>query len=127
MTTSKVVFDATTHMRGGGCPSYHGRPSCGPLVGTAIAGSHVNDYWFYLDYKNHAQNESALLVVPKILQNASSLRSPCVRISSDRDGFFGEGRRSQMDDLKALKSKQALKIDNRTIPFQRLSQIRQLW
>jgi hypothetical protein len=40
-------------------------PLAGPIVGTAIAGAHVNDYWLYLEYKDHGQNESVLFVVPK--------------------------------------------------------------
>jgi hypothetical protein len=115
----KVVFDATTHMRGGGVAQViTAAPLAGPLVGTAIAGSHVNDYWFYLDYKNHAQNESALLVVPKnsserVIAKITNVFGSRVTVTD----FSEKGAAVKMDDLKALKSKQALKIDKQNHPL----------
>src|SRR5712672_2926415 len=49
---AKIVFEVTTHMRGGTLAemiSFAG--AGGAIAGNILAGKHVNDYWFYLEYK----------------------------------------------------------------------------
>lgn len=114
----KVVFDVATHMRGGALSQVvQLAPFAGPMVGTAIAGAHVNDYWFYLDYKEHGQNESALLVVPKnasaqVIDKANSVFGARVTVTS----FNEKGSAINKDDLKAGKSKQVVKINKQEHP-----------
>jgi len=43
----KIVFDVSYHMRGGGMSQV-----VGGMVGAAMASAKVNDYWFYLEYKD---------------------------------------------------------------------------
>jgi hypothetical protein len=115
----KVVFDVTTHMRGTAIAQViQAATMAGTIVGSAIAGAHVNDYWFYLDYKDHGQNESALLVVPKnssarVIDKATSVFSSRVTMTD----FSEKGAAVKMEDLKALKSKQVLKIDKQSHPL----------
>jgi hypothetical protein len=115
----KVVFDAATHMRGGALAMVvQAAPIAGPMVGSAIAGAHVNDYWFYLEYKDHEQNESALLVVPKnssqqVIDKATSVFGSRVTVTN----FPETGAAIKKDDLKAAKSKQVLRIDKQNHPL----------
>lgn len=122
----KVVFDAATHMRGGGLAQViQAAPLAGPIVGTAIAGSHVNDYWFYLEYKDHEQNGSVLLVVPKNL--SAQIIDKATRVFGSRvtvADFPEKGVAVKKDDLKAVKSKQELRIDKQNHPMPEIKQDR---
>lgn len=115
---TKIVFEVTTRMRGGAMSQVvHAAPLAGPVVGDALAGGHVNDYWFYLEYKDHTHDESALLVVPKnssdrVIARASSVFGSRVTMSD----FPEKGAAIKMEDLKAVKSKQVLKVDKKSHP-----------
>jgi hypothetical protein len=56
----KVVFEVTTHMRGGALSIM-----VGGLAGAAIAGKHVNDYWCYLEYKKPDGSTAPYLIEVK--------------------------------------------------------------
>ena len=115
----KVVFDVATHMRGGMLAAFvQAVPLAGPVTGAAIAGAHVNDYWLYLDYKDHGQNESALLVVPK--NSSESIIAKATSVFGSRlmlTDFPEKGVAVKMEDLKALKSKQVLQVDKQKHPL----------
>jgi hypothetical protein len=115
----RVVFDSATRMRGGVLAAVVGAaPLAGPITSAAVAGGHVSDYWFYLKYKSGDRDESALLVVPK---NSSA------RVIAEATGVFGiratvtdypqKGEAIKMEDLKALKSKQTLRVDKTNHPM----------
>jgi hypothetical protein len=115
----KVVFDVATHMRGGGLAQViQAAPLAGPIVGTAIAGAHVNDYRLYFQYKDHDQNQSVLLVVPKnhsaqIIDKTTGALGSRVTVAD----FPEKGVAVKKDDLKAVKSKQELRIDKQNHPL----------
>jgi hypothetical protein len=46
-SVQKVVFDLSTHMRGGGMSQV-----VGGMVGAAMAAEHVQDYWCYFEYQD---------------------------------------------------------------------------
>jgi hypothetical protein len=51
-SATKVVFEVTTHMRGGGLAQVVSAiPSPIALADPVIADRHVDDYWFYLAYR----------------------------------------------------------------------------
>ncbi len=56
----KVIFDVTTHMRGGALSQM-----VGGLAGAAIASKHVNDYWCYLEYKKPDGSTAPYLIEVK--------------------------------------------------------------
>jgi hypothetical protein len=115
----KVVFDTATHMRGGALSQVvQAAPLAGPMVGAAIAGAHVNDYWFYLEYKDQAQKKSALLVVPKsssaqVIDKATSAFGSRVTVTD----FPEKGNAVKKDDLQMVKSKQVVRIDRQSHPL----------
>jgi hypothetical protein len=115
----KVVFDSATHMRGGALAQViQAAPFAGPIVGAAIAGAHVHDYWLYLEYKSHGQNEFVLLVVPKdysarAIDKAISTFGSRVTVAD----FPEKGVVVKKDDLKAVNSKQKLRIDKQNHPL----------
>ena len=114
----KVVFDVAAHMRGGALAQVvQAAPLAGPVVGGALGGAHVNDYWFYIEYDDFGKNESALLVVPKdssaqIMDKAKSVFGSRVTVAD----FPEKAAAVKMEDLKAVKSKQALKVDRQNHP-----------
>jgi hypothetical protein len=118
----KVVFDVATHMRGGALSqAIMVAPFAGPVAGSAIAGSHVSDFWFYLDYKGQATNESALLVVPKnssaqVLNKATVVFGARVTVAD----FQEKSAPVKIEDLKAVKSKQLVRIDKQDHPLPEL-------
>jgi hypothetical protein len=115
----KVIFDVATHMRGGILPGVIGAaPVAGPMVGIALAGSHVNDYWLFLSYKGHEGSESTLFVAPKdssalLIDKATALFSSRVTIAD----FPEKSAPVKMEDLKAVHSRQAVKIDRQSHPL----------
>jgi hypothetical protein len=117
-----IVFDATTHMRGGVLSQViQAAPFAGPVVGTAVAGAHVSDYWFYLEYKQHGEIGSALLVVPKsaspqVIDKATSVFGSRVTVAN----FTEKGVPVDKGDLKAVNSKQTLTINKQNHPVPEL-------
>jgi hypothetical protein len=117
-----IVFESTARMRGGELAAVvQAAPLAGPVVGAAVAGAHVNDYWFYLDYKNRDQSESALMVVPKnsserVIAKATSLFGSRATVTD----FPEKGAAVKVGDLKASKSKQALKVGKLSHPLPEL-------
>lgn len=115
----KVIFEDTHHMRGGMFSQViqaAGLP--GLVAGTVIATRHVTDYWFYLEYKDRGQNESALLDIPKessdrVIEKAKLDFGPRVIIPD----FSEKGAEVNPEDLKALKTKQTVKVDRKNHPL----------
>ena len=114
----KVDFEMTTHMRGGAISQVlmaGGLP--GIIAGSELSSAHVHSYWFYLEYMDRDRKESALLEVPKdssaqVIDKATSLFASRVTMTDFRE----KGAEIKMDDLKALNSKQALKVDKKNHP-----------
>jgi hypothetical protein len=118
---AKAVFEGTTHMRGGaisqvvqGVPYYF----AGAVVGAAIASEHVSDHWLYLEYRNHDQKESVLIDVPKdssaqLIDKANTLFGSRVTVAD----FSEKGSEIKLNDLKALESRQKVKVDKQNHPL----------
>lgn len=115
----KVVFEITTHMRGGAVPeAIKAATIAGLIAGNAISAAHVHDYWFYLDYRDHDRKESVLLNVPKdlsarVVDKANSTFGARVTVTD----FPEKGAGVKIEDLKAVKSKQVLKVDRKSHPL----------
>jgi hypothetical protein len=115
----KVVFDVTTHahetavteiVKGTGIPGF--------MLGSAVANQHVSDYWLFLDYRGDKGDERALLEVPKdssteVIDKAQTIFGSRVVVKD----FAEKGATIRIGDLKALKSRQALKIDRKNRPM----------
>lgn len=116
----KVVFETTTHMRGGALAQVvQAAPFAGPVVGGAIAGAHVSNYWFYLRYTEHDRDEAVLLEIPKnasaeVIKKASNVFGSRVTTVDFPDTV---GTAIKREDLQALKTKQALKVDKQNHPL----------
>jgi hypothetical protein len=120
----RVVFEVTTHMRAGALAvvaAAAGLP--GAIASTAIASSHVHDYWFYLEYKDGDHNEQVLLEMPKelseqVIGKTTSLFGSRVTIAEFREQEKdGEIDRKRLPDLR---SKHTLKIDKKNHPLPEL-------
>jgi hypothetical protein len=115
----KIVFEITTRMRGGVVSQIVKAASFpGLIVGSAIEGGHVNDYWFYLEYSDHDSKLSALMKVPKsssaeVINKATSAFGSRVTLTD----FPERGTTIKMEELKSLKSKQTLKVDKQNHPL----------
>jgi len=121
-SVTKVVFEVTTHMRGGGLAEVVSAIPPVAMAGPIIADQHVHDYWFYVAYRNAEQDGEVLLEIP----NSSSRR-----IIDKTTGVFGSrvvvndfpetGENIEPEKLPDFKSKHRLKIDgqNRPVPENR--------
>ncbi len=118
-SVDRVVFEVTLRMRGGVAAAIvTAAPLAGPVVGNAMAGAHVHDYWFYLHYKDQDHGESVLWEVPKsasekFIEEAEQVFGERVTVTE----FPEKGATVKMEDLKALKSKQVLKVDKQNHPL----------
>jgi hypothetical protein len=114
---TKVVFEVTTHMRGGGLAEVVSAIPPVGMAGPVIAGQHVNDYWFYLAYKIADQDEEVLLEIPK---------SSSQKIIDKTTGIFGsralvsdfpeKGESIEPEKLADIKSKHALRVEKQNRP-----------
>jgi len=118
-SVSKVVFEVTTHMRGGGLAEVVSAIPPVAMAGPIIADQHVNDYWFYVAYKAAEQDEEVLLEIPKsssrkIIDKTTGIFGSRVMVNE----FQEKGENIEPEKLADFKSKHGLKIDkqNRPVP-----------
>jgi hypothetical protein len=108
----KVVFDTSTHMRGGKLGLGFG------LAGAAISAHHVTDSWCYLEYRGpDGTVNSYMLIVPTdesaaLLTRMQALFGDKV-VSAD---FAEKPVEIERDTLKDLKSKHDITIDKSNHP-----------
>ena len=111
----KVVFDTSTHMRGGGL----GR-ALGGLAGAAISAHHVTDSWCYLEYRGPDSTvKSYMLIVP--IEASAALHTQMQALFGDKvvsADFPEKAVEIEKDTLKDLQSKHDIHIDksNRPMP-----------
>jgi hypothetical protein len=113
----KVVFDVSTHMRGGGMSQV-----VGGIAGAAMASKHVNDYWCYIEYKKpdgslqpymlEVEKEAA----PALIEKMQAILSGKVTIAE----FAEKEEKIEKDTLKDLQSKHDLEVDEKTHPLPEL-------
>jgi hypothetical protein len=118
-SVTKVVFEVTTHMRGGAIAKVISFASIpGVMVGNALASQHVHDYWFYCEYKNGEQTERVLLEVPKsaseqVISKATRLFGSRVKI----DEFKQTGEEIDQKQLPDRNSEQSVRVDHQDHPL----------
>ncbi len=118
----KVQFEVTTHMRDdtlSGAVGFLGLT--GVAASSVLQLEHVQDYWFYLDYKNGEHNETALLEIPKgfsesVIAKAKSLFGSRVIVPAFQE--HGEPVDPQL--LPAIHSKQSIRVDWKNQPLPEL-------
>lgn len=67
----KVIFEMTTHMRGGGWGNLLGSLGLAPaLIGSSIENKTVSDYWCYLEYRTADGIRTYMLEIPKDMSAA---------------------------------------------------------
>ena len=122
---TKVVFEVTTHMRGGWLPvgvSY--AAVYGAVAANAITAGKISDHWFYLAYKSGNHNEQVLLEVPKkssekVIDEASSVFGSRVEKPLFQEKGAEIERFGKIDDnrLPDLPSKHTMKVDKENHPL----------
>ncbi|MFY9845558.1 MAG: hypothetical protein WA718_11520 [Terriglobales bacterium] len=122
----EAIFEVTTHMRGGAAStaaeaSVAALSLGGLVVSSAIARVHVNDYWLYLECKGPSHNRAVLIDLPKassaqVIDKANSVFGSRVSVTD----FPEKGAAIKTEDLKALRSKQAVKVDKQYHPLPEL-------
>lgn len=110
----KVVFDVSTHMRGGAMSMF-----VGGIAGAVMAGQHVSDYWCYLEYSDGKGGvqpymlEIAKESSPKVIEKMKALFGDRVAVAE----FTEEAKSVEKGTLKQLQSKHDLKIDRENHPM----------
>ena len=110
----KIVFDVSTHMRGGALGEI-----LGGATGAALTATHVSDYWCYIGYK--AQDNSVrhyMLEIdkessPKAIEKMQGIFGDKVVVAD----FEEKGGKIDKKTLKDLQSKHKLKIDKENHPM----------
>jgi hypothetical protein len=115
---TKVVFEVTTHMRGGTASQVlkaAGLP--GLIAGTAMARGHIHNYFFYLEYEKDGKDEQVLLEVPResskeVIDKATKIFGTKVIISD----YHEKGEQMDPAKLSAVKSKEVVRVDKHNHP-----------
>lgn len=110
---NKIVFDVSTHMRGGALSQM-----IGGIPGALVAAKHVNDYWFYLDFKTaQGASEPYLLEVMKEDSDSAIKKMQAIFPEKVTISEYPLGADVDKNTLKALQSKHALKVNRETHPM----------
>jgi hypothetical protein len=118
----KVVFEVTTHMRGGALSQI-----IGGVPGALIAGKHVDDYWMYVESKKPDGVEPFLLEIQK--QSSDKVIERAKAVFSGRTTVWEspqKGAELNKDLLKDLQSKHDFKLDKKNHPLPELKPDRAL-
>ena len=96
----KVVFEVTTHMRGGALSQM-----LGGVAGAVVAGKHVNDYWMYFEYAKGGQTEPYLIEVKKdssekVIDKAMTVFGNRVTVAEFAE-IATEVKKSELKDLQS--------------------------
>ena len=118
-SVSRVVFEITTHMRGGAAAQVlmaTGLP--GTVARKAMARAHVHNYFFYLEYGNGGKNEQLLLEVPRqsskeVIDQATHIFGAKFTIADYQE----KGEQIDPAKLPAVKSKDVVKVDRHNHPL----------
>lgn len=125
-SVEKVIFEITTHMRGGALSQLlYGAAAVVPgasVGGVALASRHVKDYWFYLSYRQSGQDTKPYLM--EVSRDSSDeVIEKAKRIFGDRVmivDFPEKAMKVDKDTLKDLQSKHQLKINRKSHPLPEL-------
>jgi hypothetical protein len=115
----KVVSEVTTHMRAGVPRALiFVEIPVGAIAASAIAGAHVNSHWLYLRYRSGGVEVPVLIEMPgetseQIVGKASAVFGTRMNVTS----FPEKAADIKPDDLKGLKSKQVVKVDEKNHPL----------
>jgi hypothetical protein len=115
----KVVSEVTTHMRGGASRALtFVEIPVGAIAASVIGGSHVNSHWLYLRYRSGGVEVPVLMEIPQaaseqIIGKASAVFGDRMNVSN----FPEKAADIKPDDLKGLKSKQVVKVDEKNHPL----------
>ena len=114
----RVVFDTSTHMRGGKA----GR-AIGGLLGAAISGKHVTESWCYLEYREPGGRvQPYMLIIPT--ESSAALSDTMRALFGDKTvvaDFPEKAVNIEKETLKDLKSKHDLKVDKTNHPLPELT------
>lgn len=112
----KVIFEVTGHMRGGALSQM-----VGGLVGAAIAGKKVRDYWCYLEFKKpDGSVQPYLLEIDKESSDAVIEKMRAIFGDKVQIPEFDEAVEIDKATLKALQTKHDLKVDKKSRPLPEL-------
>jgi len=116
----KIVFDVSTHMRGGALGGIVGGVGLvGAVSGPLISAKHVSDYWCYIEYEaqdnsmRHQMLEIDKESSPKAIEKMQGIFGDRVVIAE----FKEKGEKIDKKTLKDLQSKHKLKIDKENHPM----------
>jgi len=104
----KVVFDVTTHMRGGALGQM-----LGGISGAMVQAKHVNDYWFYIE---QTTGSYTVLEVPK--EASPQVIDKAKALFGDKVSEYPtqQGEKIEKETLKDLQSKHSLNEDKKQHP-----------
>lgn len=121
---SKIIFEATTHMHGRTAGTIALTAVGGGVLGGIATAMHVQDHWFYLEYKSSDQNEQVLLEVPKesseqVIAKAQSLFGSRVTMPEfqEKGEAIQKGEELDVKHIPDLRSQHTVTIDKKNHPL----------
>jgi hypothetical protein len=114
----KVVFDVTTHMRGGAVGELVDLvPFTGAVAGNMIQAKHVNDYWFYIETTS---GPYTVLEIPR--ESSPMVIDKAKAVFGDKVSEYPtrQGEKIEKDTLQDLESKHSLRDDKKQHPIPEL-------
>jgi hypothetical protein len=116
----KVEAEVTTHMRAGGASRalIFVEIPVGAIAASVIGGAHVNSHWLYLLYRSGGGEVPVLIELPQA--SSEQIISKAIALFGDRmnvSNFPEKAADIKPDDLKGLKSKQVVKVDEKNHPL----------
>jgi hypothetical protein len=110
----KIVFDVSTHMRGGAMSQL-----IGGVAGAVIAGQRVNDYWCYLEYRDSGGTVQPYMIeVPK--ESSANLIEKMRAVFAEKvtvTEFTEKDEPVEKSTLKELQSKHDIKVNKQNHPM----------
>lgn len=115
----KVVFDVSTHMRGGALGTL-----VGGVAGAAISAKHVNDYWCYVEYKG--ADGTTMPYMLEINKDSSARAIEKMKaVLGDKvtvTEFTEQAKDIEKNTLKDLQSKHDMEPDEKNHPMPEIKQ-----
>jgi hypothetical protein len=116
----KVIFEQTTHMRGGGWGNLFGSVGLGS-IGSSIDSKMISDYWCYIEYRTADGIQPYMLEIPKetsaaVIDKMKALLGNKVSVAT----FHEPLAVIKADTLKDTKSSYDYKADSKLHPLPEL-------
>jgi hypothetical protein len=120
---SKIIFEETTHMHGTTAGTI-ALTAVSPTLAGIVTAKHVQEHWFYLEYRNGDHDEKVLLEVPKesserMISKVQSIFGPRVTMPEFQEKGEAIQKGEDLDEkhIPDLRSQHTVTVDKQNHPL----------